>query len=189
MVYTTLPTDWANNPALFGEFQAQAAQDFHALDIPQGALHVFTAELAGRDQLVLTLLNADHTTAVSYMQQLNTRFPMLEAFNQDFVDLRNSPAGNRLVQLVQQVRHNAKSGLGETQLARNVLGAMHDAGLTSLDVTYETLADGSRIVRIEGEFTMQVQGHMQEELTPQTGGTAGKADPAELLLLLGVAPK
>lgn len=189
MVYTMLPTDWERSSTAFAEVQAQSVREFAGLSLPQGVLHIFTAELAGRDQLVFTLVDADRVAAESFMQRLNARYPMLEAFRQDYVDMQTSPGGSRLAQLVQQVQHGARQGLDETQLARQVLGALHSAGLTGLDVSYETLADGSRVVRIEGEFSMQIQGHLQEEPAQWTGGAAAKADPAELLLMLGAASR
>jgi hypothetical protein len=200
VVYTSLPSAWAQydnaadtmalDPASFAEVQSALDSEFTALRVPQGALHAFVVERAGRDQLVLTLLNATRGQAAEMMQRVNSRFPMLAALPQDYVDMETTPEGSRLAQLVEQVQHGASVGMSETQVAQQVLGALHSAGLDDLDVSYAPQADGSLLVSIEGQFSMQVAGHSQEELTQAAGGAAqGKADAGRLLNALGAARK
>jgi hypothetical protein len=140
-------------------------------------------ERDGQDQLVLMLLETREPQAQLVMDSLRRQFPLLAARPATFTDIKASPAANRLLQLVDHVQQAAGAKQGSTRMAREILSALHSSGLDKLDVTnVERQPDGSFIVEIEASFSINVDGHTQEDRAAGGGPVAvGKADAGQLL--------
>jgi hypothetical protein len=189
LVLTALPAAWGDNNAELAEVQ-QAAQDESAkLGLGQGQLTLMSADRAGQKQLVFTMLEARRPQAEQIIKRLDARYPALSAYTPEYVDITADPAANRLAQLVQEVRHGAGAKQDQTQLARQVLGALHSAGLDDLAIDVQPQADGSLVVEIAATFKMKLAGHTQEEL--QAAGldanTLGEARYKQLVEQTGAA--
>jgi hypothetical protein len=189
MVVTTLPSSWKANDAAQLEVQAAAQQEFDAQGIDHANLRLLTVEREGRDQLVFVMLEARQDQAERIVTRLDSKFPALAAFTPEYVDIPASPAANRLSQLVEQAQRAAGKHQDANEVARQMLKALHSAGLDDVDVEFKPQPDGSLVVEIAATFSMTLHGHTQEELTAAglDATTLGEARYQRLQEQLGAA--
>jgi hypothetical protein len=164
MVVTTLPVAWTADNAALAEVQQSAQREFSALKLNQGSLQMLTAERAGQDRLVFTMLEARRAQAEQVVGRLEAQYPALAAYTPEYVDVTADPQANRLAELVEKVRTGVGRQPDQSKVASQVLKALHAAGLSDVDVQVKPQPDGSVVVEIAATYSMKLRGHTQEEL-------------------------
>ena len=163
---TGLPAAWTADSVEVEEVQAKALALFDKVKPSYGELIFKVTSGEDRPQLMLAMLGLDRASALELVEELESSYAALQAFEEDYTEISSDKYSSRFDELFSRLqrRLDGTSWNSTDELKLHVLSYLRQAGFENIQTEIIRKDDGRIFVEIDANFRIEVPGRTQEAL-------------------------